>query len=314
MRNLIYKMILPLAGILPHFQKQILEMRFYKRYRRRVEWSSPQSFYDKIIWMSCYADTTLWTWLADKYRVREYVAARCGENVLPKLYGAYNRASDIDYDIFPNRVVLKTNNGCASNILVKDKTTINKDELNNKLDYWLSYPYGQLTGQLHYAAIKPQIIAEEYLTQNADAEAPLIDYKFFCFNGEPLYCYVMSDRQFNTHYFNRMLYDMQWHAHPEFFDQPQGIKEVERPVCFEQMKQIARSLSQNINMVRVDLYEVNGTVKFGEMTFMPGWSYAFNDDILLFWGGLFDEEKLISAEQMKKLIGLDHEQYDNNKR
>lgn len=304
MKQLIYHLLMPFAGVLKHMQKNILGIRFYSRYKRCVQWKHPQSFYDKIMWMSCNADTSLWTWLADKYRVREFVAARCGEQLLTHLYGVYDDTSEINYDALPASFVMKTNNGCTSNMLVRDKRSMNVAAVNRQFDKWMKYPYGELTGQLHYAAIEPKIIVEELLKQNDAPDAPLIDYKFYCFNGEPLYCFVVSDRKFNTHNISRMIYDMEWIAHPELFRTNSDMKEISCPSCFEEMKSVARKLSEDINFVRVDLYEVNGRVVFGEMTFMPGWDCEFTEETLLAWGKRIDENKLVTASSMRKKIGL----------
>ncbi len=305
MKKLIYALMMPFAGHLKHLQKAILQVRFYKYYKRKLQWKNPKSFYDKIIWMSCNADTSLWTWLADKYKVREYVSARCGENLLTKLYGVYNMASEINYEKLPDSFVMKTNNGCASNFLVRDKKNIDTNAINKQFDKWMKYPYGDLTGQLHYSAIKPKIIVEELLVNKSNPTASLVDYKFYCFNGVPLYCHVLSDRKFNTHDVNKMMYDIDWVAHPEFLTRYDNMKELPRPSCFEEMKLIASKLSQNINFVRVDLYEVNGKVYFGEMTFMPGTDCDYSEATCLKFGQLFDEKQLISADEMRKKIGLE---------
>ena len=304
MKELFYKILAPFSDHLKPFQKLLLETRFYSRYKRRIQWKHPISFFDKIIWMSCNADTSLWTWLADKYQVREYVEKKCGANLLTQLYGAYHKSSEINYDLLPQSFVLKTNNGCTSNILVKNKSQILPANLNKKLDYWMQYPYGELTGQLHYAAIPPRIIAEELLQQKDAPDAPLIDYKFYCFNGVPKYCFVISHRKFNTHNIKKMIYDMDWNPCKEFFPPTDETKDCACPTCFEEMKKIACTLAEGINFVRVDLYEVNGKVKFGEMTFMPGWDTGITEKTLLSWGKLFDEKQLITASEMRKRIHL----------
>ncbi len=302
MSNLIYSILSPFHSVMRCFQKNLLELRFYTWYKRRIQWKNPQSFYDKILWMSCNVDTSLWSWLADKYKVREYVSARCGEDLLTKFYGAFDASKDIDFDSLPNSFVVKTNNGCTSNVLVRDKSKEDWASVCKQLDKWLKFPYGDMTGQLHYSAIKPKIIVEELLKQEDNPTATLIDYKFFCFNGKPLYCFVVTDREVNTHNYNKMLYDMQWIAGPKMFVNREKQKEIPKPVCFEQMKNVASTLSKDINFVRVDLYEVNGSVKFGEMTFMPGWDCGFSETTLLQWGKQFDETKLITASEMRNII------------
>lgn len=259
----------------------IMNLRFFKRMGRFVQ-RKPHDFYDKIIWMSLHADTSLWSKLSDKYEVRKYVTERCGEEYLTKLYGVYDRAADIDFDVLPNQYVLKTNNGCGTNILVRSKEQENREIIKEQLAEWLAYPYGAVTGQKHYSAIIPKIIAEELLYQNDSPEDVLVDYKFHCFNGIPTYCQVMSDRKLETggiHKFNVMLYDMRWEPIPGAFKKSANLKNRECPIELEEMIDVSRKLSAGIPYVRVDLYQVKGGVKFGEMTFMPGFSCRFSESI-----------------------------------
>ena len=124
---------------------------------------------EKILWLSLYSDTSMWSKLADKYRVREYVIDRCGEQYVNKIYGIYNSAIEIDYSLLPKSFVLKTTNSCATNIIVKDKNILNIKETNHKLNKWLKFPYRELTGQLHYTQIEPLIIAEKFMEQTKKA-------------------------------------------------------------------------------------------------------------------------------------------------
>ena len=274
----LYNLLKPFASLLAHCDKEILSLRYRIALGRRIEKVNPQSFYDKIFWLSCNTNTSVWSQLADKYLVRNYVSEKIGESYLPKLYGVYDTADDIDFSQLPDKFVIKTNNGCASNILVKSKDYINEKEIRNKLAYWLNFPYGEVTGQRHYTRITPKIIAEEFLCQENDLAGTLIDYKFYCFNGKPMFCNVISERVFNTHIFKRHMYDMDWKPLPHFFKSSQFLQELEKPKTFEEMKHIAECLSDGFQYVRVDLYEVNGMVKFGEMTFMPGLSMGWTEE------------------------------------
>lgn len=283
--NAYYKLLSPFAFFLGRFPKQILYLRFRKALKRAIQ-NPPQSFYDKVFWISCNTDTTQWTQLADKYLVREFVTKKCGEGLLTKLYGVYDISAQIDYDVLPDSFVAKTNNGCASNFLIRDKKTENLQEINKKLDFWIKFPYGDLTGQKHYARITPKIIIEELLFQKENPRASLIDYKFYCFAGKPMYCYVVSDRVFNTHIHHRMMYDMEWNALPSVFQENKALKEIDCPKTFSQMKDVVARLAEGFNFVRVDLYEVNGEIKFGEMTFMPGMDPGFTEEFLLHMGNM----------------------------
>lgn len=265
----IYKLLQPFAPIIGKYPKQVLAFRLYKDLGKKINTKNPKSLYDKIYWLSFNTNTEIWSQLADKYGVRDFVKKEIGEEYLPQLYGVYKSAYEIDYHSLPERFVIKTNNGCASNFLVKNKATTDLVKISKELKFWLKFPYGELTGQKHYTRIPPRIIAEEYLFQEDNPEATLIDYKFFCFDGKPHYCETISERVFGTHLHNKMMYDMNWKSHPDFFKEGCPIKEIKKPQTFEKMKEIAQKLSKGFKFVRVDLYEVNGKIKFGELTFTP---------------------------------------------
>lgn len=273
------------APFLARHQHAVLSARFRKALGRRRQ-NPPRSFYDKIFWVSEYADTSLWTACADKVGVRSYVADRCGEGILPELYATYDDADDIDFDALPERFAIKTNNGCASNYLVRSKSGADLDAVRAGLARWLRFPYGELTGQLHYARIEPRVLAEELLSQRDEPDATLVDYKFYCFGGEPRYCYVVSNRTFDTkHTHTRMMYDTSWKPLERAFTPGKALDYTDAPSSLAAMMDVAGKLSEGIPFVRIDLYDVNGEVKFSEMTFMPGMDPGFTEEFQNELGG-----------------------------
>lgn len=270
--------LVPLAPVLANHQRLVLSLRFRKALGRRME-EPPLSFYDKLFWMSTNTDTQLWSRLADKVQVRDYVAELCGSDVLTKLYALYDNADAIDFDALPDCFAIKTNNGCGSNVLIRSKADADLEAVRESLRRWLKFPYGELTGQLHYARITPQILAEELLSQEGAEDKPLVDYKFYCFNGEPKYCYIVSERHFDyKHSHSRMLYDMDWNPLPHVFVEGRSLAYIDAPLCLSQMREVASRLSKDIPFVRVDLYEVNGRVKFSELTFLPGMDPGYTNE------------------------------------
>lgn len=214
-------------------------------------------------------DKTLWPVLADKYRVRQYIEDRIGSKYLNELYSRYEKETDIDFGALPQSFVLKTNNGCGTNIIVKDKSALDYDAVRKKLKYWLRYPYGELTGQLHYAHIPPCIIAEKYMRQSNDDKG-LTDYKFFCVNGVPKYVFVETDRVVNDHIFKAMAFDMDWIAQPDLVKYDIVLTECpQKPSSFDEMKEVVTRLAQPFKFVRIDFYDVDGCPIFGEYTFTP---------------------------------------------
>ena len=231
---------------------------------------NPQTLDDKIAYMAFRTDTSEWSRLADKVRVREYVE-ECGYgDYLPKLYGIWEQADEVDFANLPGAFVIKTNNASATNILVRDKSNIDEAALRKQLAIWLKTDYGYRTCQPHYSRIKPLILAEEFLVNKGD-ESPLKDYKFYCINGAPLYVIVYTDRVTNSHDMKRTIYDMNWERHQEFLGRHAVPgPEINKPQSFEKMKEIAGKLSQPFQFVRIDFYEINSQPVFGEMTFTPG--------------------------------------------
>ncbi len=258
-----------LAPLLKKMPTLILRIRYWKRFRQKLNLKNPELFCDKVFYLSLYSDTSQWSILSDKYDVRAYVEEKCDHQILNKLYGVYKSPKDILYDSLPDSYVLKTTNGCECNIFVKQRDMLDIKKTNQKLSKWLRFPYGELTGQLHYTKIEPQIIAEKLLKQD-EKNSSLIDYKIYCFDGVPTYIWVLSNRKPNTHIFYQMMYDVEWNAHPEFFISDKMLKEVPRPISLDKMVESAKALSQPFPFVRIDLYEIEGNPIFGEMTFTPG--------------------------------------------
>lgn len=139
---------------------------------------NPQTFNEKIQWLKLYDSTPEKTFLADKYQVRNYIRQTIGEKYLVPLLGVYSKFDDIDFENLPDKFVLKCNHGSGMNVIVADKSAINKKNLKAKFDKWMRENFGFVKGlQLHYNYIPHKIIAEEYIS-------PLTDYKFYCYNGK----------------------------------------------------------------------------------------------------------------------------------
>lgn len=265
------------------------ERLFCIRYKRQTGTSlntqHPSTLYDKIAFMAFHTDTSEWSRLADKIAVREYVK-ECGygEN-LPQLYGVWNRAEDVDFTSLPDSFVIKTNNASATNIIVKNKETLDIRATRKKLNNWLKWEYGLETCQPHYSRIKPQILAEEFLIDSKTTrDKSLIDYKFYCLNGIPMYVMVITDRKENTHDVKVSIFDMNWKRYSNFVStvHEEVDLNLQQPVSFNLMKKMASDLSKKHPFCRVDFYEINERPIFGEMTFTPGFdsfSQSFQEEL-----------------------------------
>lgn len=269
--NIFKKSALYILGLFPEL---LFKIRYYKATGIYLNINHPITLYDKIAYMLFRTNITKWSLLADKVAVREYLIHKGLADYIPRIYGVWSNTAEIDFKILPNSFVFKTNNACATNIIVKDKENLDVSKTCKKLNKWLKLDYGYYTAQPHYSKIKPLILAEEFLVDNETTAKGklLIDYKFYCINGEPKYVQVMYDRKPNSHDFKIQLFDMDWGAHPNYLSDihEHANINIKCPVSFEKMKDLVRVLSKEIPFVRVDLYEINERPMFGELTFTPG--------------------------------------------
>lgn len=261
----------PIALLGRWFPKTMLQLRFYRKTGCTYNLRDPQKLQDYSIAKLFDKTTDLqrYAMFADKYEVRKYIEQKIGSQYLTQLYGVYERVEDIDFDALPDKFVLKTNNGCGNNFIVRDKSKLNIAEARKKLNYWLHFPYGDLTGQIHYALIPPRIIAESFLEQDKNNDESLpCDYKFFCFKGRAYYILYYEGRKQNGHITPNMLFDLEWKALPQAVLRP-TTHDIPCPKSFDLMKQLVTKLAEGIDFARIDFYEIDGKPIFGEITLTP---------------------------------------------
>jgi hypothetical protein len=235
-----------------------------------LDLENPRTINEKTQWLKLYDSTPLKTKLADKYLVREWIKEKIGEEYLIPLLGVWDKFEDIDFTSLPTQFVLKCNHGCGYNIIVKDKSKLNLEDAKQKIDKWMAEDYAFKGGfELHYSAIPHKIIAEKYL-ENAGGD--LQDYKFLCFDGEPKYVWVDKDR-YTEH--KRNLYDLDWNLilDKKINTNYKTFPSCEKPKNYNKMLEFAKLLSKGFPVVRVDFYEYDGKLYFGEMTFTSSSGY-----------------------------------------
>ncbi len=232
----------------------------------KLDWEHLESYTEKMQWEKLFDCNPKKVELADKFVVREWVSKKIGDDYLIPLIGVWDSVKEIDYSLLPNQFVLKTNHGSGTNIIVRDKSTINISRINRQLNDWMHIDYAFYTGyEMHYSLIKRKILAEKYIDSGI---GELQDYKFLCFDGEPYYCWVDMGR-YTTH--TRNVYNLNWELQP-WNQERYGIYKdpIEKPLNFDEMIRVAKELSSGFSHVRVDLYNVKGKIFFGEMTFTNG--------------------------------------------
>ena len=267
---------------------------------RKLNLKDPKDYNEKVQWLKVYSDTSLWTDLADKYKVREYIE-KCGlKGILVDLYGVWDRAEDIDFNTLPDKFVLKTNHGHGKNLFVRNKEQLNINETRNKFNIWLKERYGLISFEPHTWNIPRKIIAEELLEDASikDISSSIVDYKFQCINGEPEYVTIM----FNRPNIQSCAFDMDWNSLREhaagYLESDYSELMTHKPKQLDEMIRICRILSKPFVQVRVDLYEVEGKVYFGELTFTPGGGLGyFTQEYFLRIGEKMDLSK---AKRRKK--------------
>lgn len=245
----------------------LLETLYGSSAGEKLNLDAPVTFNEKVQWVKIYDRNPLKTKLADKYLVREWVAEKVGEEYLVPLFGVWDRFDEIDFSRLPRQFVLKTNNGTGTNIIVTDKDQLDIKAAKEKFDEWIKINFAYYCLDLHYRDIPPKIIAEKYLCQDNN---DLYDYKFMCFDGEVKYFWVDTDRYTNHKSF---IFD----AEGNYTKYRWGVSNIgnvpELPSNYKEMINVASRLSEGFCHVRVDLYNINGKIYFGEMTFTTAGGY-----------------------------------------
>lgn len=242
-------------------------IRYYKKKSggRLPNLENPIRFSEKLQWYKLHGRLPIMQVCADKYAVRQYLHQLGYDELLNELYCVYDHVSDIDLNWLPDQFVLKAAHGSGQNIIVKDKKSVNWFAAKFMMRTWMHQHIAWSGREWVYETMPRRIIAEKFLQ---DETGELRDYKFFCFNGRPTYMQLEVGRY--TSHNTRNFYDMDWNLMPFGKELPHNPNiHVEKPLMFEKMKEIATDLSKPFQFVRVDLYQVNGKIYFGELTFFP---------------------------------------------
>jgi hypothetical protein len=256
--------------------KTMIKMQYFIKTGRRLNLKNPQRYTEKLQWYKLYYRDPLMQQCADKYDVREYVRSKGLGYILNECYGVYERVEDIDFDSLPDQFVLKDTLGGGGNsiIICKDKATFDFENAKKQMQKWLSIDSNKKNEgrEWVYQGRKHRIIIEKYIESNP-SEGGLVDYKFFCFNGEPKYLYVIADRIlgqiagigiFNVNF--ELLSVIRTDERPL-------ERNIEKPKNFDEMIDIVKIISKDFPHVRVDLYNQDGNIIFGENTFFDGSGY-----------------------------------------
>ena len=270
--------------------KQIVDILYYIKFKETINWKNPKDLNQWINWLEFNTDTSLWSLLSDKYKVRNYVKEKGFEENLIPLLGVWDDPEKINIDSLPKGFVLKMNNGSGDVLIIKDKTTANLDEIKNHFRKLFYSDFSLTTGERHYKEIKPLIMAEQLLDVDKQSipSTSMIDYKIWCFDGKPECIRVYYNREKDK--VNLDTYDINWENRPELNNYSDKFLKSDislpKPDKLDEMLYMASKLSEGFPQVRVDLYESNGKIYFGELTFTSstGKMTSFSKEYLTFLG------------------------------
>ena len=248
-----------------------IKLFYYCTTGRRLNLKNPKGFNEKINWLKLNDKHPEYSILADKYTVRKRINEMIGEGHLFPLLGKWERFDDIDFTLLPNEFVLKCNHDSGSVRVIRDKASLSSSDIRSLQKFYnkrLNRNFYYAGREYCYKGInKRYIIAEKLMEDIENPGKSIEDYKFYCFDGKPKIMLVVTDREKDCRF---DFFDMDFNHLDIIRRHPNANKQIEKPLLFEEMKQIARDLSQGMRFVRIDLYQLNGKIYFGEYTFFPG--------------------------------------------
>ena len=250
--------------------KLYLRLFYFATTGRMIHFRNPKGFNEKLQWLKVYDRHPEYGKLVDKLAVREHIKEVWGEEHLFPLLGFWKSFDEIDFAVLPNQFVLKCNHDSGSTKIIRDKSALtlgDMEDLRKHFSNRLKHDFFYAGREYPYKGLDRYIMAEELMTDESNPQKSIEDYKFFCFNGEPKIMFVATDRSTECK-FDFFGMDFQ---HLDIYNiHPNADKPIEKPAGLEEMKSIAAKLSQGMRQVRIDLYELNGQLYFGEYTFFHG--------------------------------------------
>lgn len=242
-----------------------IKLKYYWMFGKLPNLKDPKTYNEKVNWLKLHDRKPLYSTLVDKYEVKRYVADRIGEEHIIPTYGVFNTVNEINLNQLPERFVLKGTHDGGSIVICKDKSTFDFEAAKKKLEKSLRTNFYWHGREWPYKAVKPRIIAEAFMEDAETSE--LRDYKFFCFDGVVRALFIATDRQKKDTDTKFDFFDADGRHLPIKQGHPNADVPPALPRNFEMMKKYASILSKGIAQLRVDFYEVNGEVYFGELTF-----------------------------------------------
>lgn len=256
--------------------KLYISLYYRLRVGRKIDWENPCTFNEKLQWLKFNYRFPLQTIVSDKLLVRDYVASIIGEDYLIPLLGRWNQFEQIDFNSLPNRFVLKCNHDSGGLVICQDKKELDIQKARKKIVSSLHTNFYYIGREYQYKNINPMILCEQFISDNGNVP---MDYKIYCFNGKPDIILVCRDRfSRHSHRASYLFFDSEWNFLPlDKGDENITNPDVERPKNLKEMLNIASELSKEFVFARIDLYNIDGKIYFGEITLSP--NSGFDSDI-----------------------------------
>ena len=267
--------------------KLYLKILFKIHFNKKLDLKNPKTFNEKLQWLKLYDRNKIYTSMVDKYEVKKIVSDIIGEEYIIPTIDVYDKFDDIKFNALPNQFVIKCTHDSGGLVIVKNKLKLDIEFAKRKITKNLNYNYYYFGREWPYKNVKPRIIVEKYMNDGKNNE--LVDYKLMCFNGKVKCIFTCTDRY--SEGLNVTFFDTNWNKMPFERHYPASPKSIEKPQKLELMINLAEKLSGAIPFVRVDFYEINNKIYFGELTFYPGsgleeftpeeWDYKLGEWIIL---------------------------------
>ena len=258
------------------------QLNYFAHFHKFANLKTPHTYNEKLNWLKLHDHNPNYIKLVDKYEVKPIMSKLIGEEYIIPTIGVWDHFDDINIERLPDQFVLKCTHDSEGLVIVKDKKLFNRSAAKEKIEHALKQNFYYIGREWPYKGVKPRIIAEPYLEDDIDGE--LRDYKFFCFSGDPKALFIASDRGKDEVKFD--YFDLDF-THLDIKQKYPNAGMVRKPISFDKMIELSRIISKGYPHVRVDFYEVNGKVFFGEFTlyhfsgFMPfqpdKWDHVFGD-------------------------------------
>lgn len=283
-------MVINITRVFPALlsDKIVIKALFYFEIGYKLNLKNPKTFNEKLQWVKLHDRDPIMTKMVDKYEAKQYVADKIGEEYIIPTLGVWDSFNNIDFEKLPNQFVLKTTHDSGGVVIVKDKSNLDIKEAREIVVKSMKYDFYQKFKEWPYKNVTRRVIAEKYME---DESGELRDYKFFCFNGKVKALYIATDRFKKEEDTKFDFFDENFNHLPFTNGYPNATRPIKRPGSFEKMKELSEVLSKDLRHLRVDLYEINGNIYFGELTFthLSGlipfnpieWDYKFGEWIKL---------------------------------